>query len=96
MNLSKLSVKRPVTTLMCVLVAVAFGLMSLMNLGLDLMPNMNIPVVLIMTNYEGASSEEIRNLVTVLIKMNSPTFSVYMTYFIFKIDVLANTATRRN
>ncbi len=64
MNLSVASVKRPVTTLMCVLVAISFGLMSLMNMGLDMLPNMNIPVVLVMTSYDGASSEEIKNLVT--------------------------------
>ena len=64
MNLSSLSVKRPVTTIMCVLVALCFGLMSMLNLSMDMMPNMNIPIVLIMTTYEGASSEEIKNLVT--------------------------------
>lgn len=64
MNLSTLSVKRPVTTIMCVLVALSFGLMSMMNLSMDMMPNMNIPIVLIMTTYEGASSEEIKTLVT--------------------------------
>ena len=64
MNLSSLSVKRPVTTIMCVLVAISFGLMSMMNLSMDMMPNMNIPIVLIMTTYDGASSEEIKTLVT--------------------------------
>ena len=52
MNLSSLSVKRPVTTIMCVLVALCFGLMSMLNLSMDMMPNMNIPIVLIMTTYE--------------------------------------------
>ncbi len=63
-SLSKTAVKRPVTIFMCVLAAVAFGLISLSNLKLDLYPNMNIPVVLVMTSYEGVGSEEIENLIT--------------------------------
>ncbi len=64
MNLSTLSVRRPVTTIMCVLVAISFGLMSMMSLSIDMMPNMNIPIVLVMTTYDGASSEEIKTLIT--------------------------------
>jgi len=49
---------------MCVLAAVSFGIISLSNLKLDLYPNMNIPVVLVMTSYDGVGSEEIENLIT--------------------------------
>ena len=64
MNLSKTAVRRPVTTLMCVFVAIAFGIISLTTLEMDLYPNMNIPVVLVMTSYDGVGSEEIENLIT--------------------------------
>ncbi len=63
-GLSKTAVRRPVTILMCVLAAVAFGIISLGQLKLDLYPNMNIPVVIVMTQYEGVGSEEIENLIT--------------------------------
>lgn len=64
MDFSKISVKRPVTTLMVIFVILAFGLMSLMNLKVDLMPNMNIPIVVVITSYDGAGPEEIKSLVT--------------------------------
>ncbi len=75
MNLSKTAVKRPVTTLMCVFVAIAFGIISLTTLEMDLYPNMNIPVVLIMTTYDGVGSEEIENLITEPIEKSVGTVS---------------------
>ena len=63
-SLSKTAVRRPVTILMCVLAAVAFGIISIGSLKLDLYPNMNIPVVLVMTSYDGVGSEEIEKLIT--------------------------------
>lgn len=62
--ISKTAVKRPVATLMCVFIAIAFGVISISSLQMDLYPNMNIPVVAIMTTYEGVGSEEIEKLVT--------------------------------
>jgi len=62
--MTKLSVKRPVTTLMVMLILVAFGFMSLLNLQMDLLPNMNIPVALVYTTYQGASPDQIQKLVT--------------------------------
>lgn len=64
MNFSSVAVKRPVTTLMCVLIAIAFGVLSIFNLKMDLFPNMNIPVALVLTSYESAGSEEIEKLIT--------------------------------
>ena len=63
-SLSRTAVRRPVTILMCVLAAVAFGIISIGSLKLDLYPNMNIPVVIIMTTYDGVGSEEIETLIT--------------------------------
>lgn len=64
MNLSKLSVKRPVTTAMVVLVVVLLGLISLSGLPIDLMPEIEIPVAIVMTSYSGAGPQEVENLVT--------------------------------
>lgn len=64
MNLSKGAVKRPITTFMAVSVAVIFGLMGILNLKMDLLPNMNMPYAIVMTTYSSAGSEEIKNLVT--------------------------------
>lgn len=64
MNLSKLAVKRPVTTMMMVLVVVLLGLISLSGLPIDLMPEIEIPVAIVMTSYSGAGPQEVENLVT--------------------------------
>lgn len=65
MGLSKFAVKRPVTTAMLVLIAVAVGILSVFNISLDMMPNMNIPIAIVSTSYQGAGPEEIENLITV-------------------------------
>ncbi len=65
MNFSKIAVKRPVTTSMVILIAIAFGFLSINNLKLDMMPNMNIPIAVVSTNYSGTGPSEMENLITV-------------------------------
>lgn len=62
--MTRIAVKRPVTTFMIILIFLAFGVMSLMNLRMDLLPNMNLPYAAIITSYVGASPEQIEQLVT--------------------------------
>ncbi|MCL2857289.1 MAG: efflux RND transporter permease subunit [Oscillospiraceae bacterium] len=62
--MTKLSVRRPVATLMILLVFLAFGGMSLFNLRMDLFPNMNIPVAAVITTYSGAAPDQVQRLVT--------------------------------
>lgn len=64
MNLSSLSVRRAVTVGMLYLLAVGFGLFSLARLKLDMMPDLSFPMVIVITNYEGSSPEDIETLVT--------------------------------
>jgi HAE1 family hydrophobic/amphiphilic exporter-1 len=64
MKLAQVSVNRPVTTLMIFVAMVVLGLVSLSMLGLDLMPELEIPAVSVMTAYEGAGPEEIETLLT--------------------------------
>lgn len=64
MNLSGLSVKRPVTTLMIILIVVIFGIVSLFRLPIDLLPSIEIPVAIISTSYQGVGPQEMENLVT--------------------------------
>ena len=60
MNLSSLSVKRPVTTIMLLMIVVLLGVTSLIGIPLDLMPDMEIPVAIVMVSYPNASPEEVR------------------------------------
>ena len=62
--LSQLSVKRPVTVIMVVLVFMLIGSISLATLNVDLFPEMNLPVAIAMTSYSGAAPEEIEELIT--------------------------------
>ncbi|MBN2358429.1 MAG: efflux RND transporter permease subunit [Deltaproteobacteria bacterium] len=64
MNLSSLSVRRAVTVTMIYLIAVGFGVFSLARLKLDMMPDISLPMVIVITNYEGSSPEDIETLVT--------------------------------
>lgn len=64
MNIARIAVKRPVTTIMMMLVVVLLGVVSLTGLRLELMPNINPPVVAIMTTYPGAGPEEVAEMVT--------------------------------
>jgi len=64
MKLANLSVGRPVTILMVVLVILLLGVVSLSRLAIDLMPEMNFPMAIIVTTYEGVGPEEVEQLVT--------------------------------
>ncbi len=62
--LPKLSVKRPYTVFVAVVLVLVLGVVSFMNLKTDLLPNLELPYVLIMTVYPGASPEEVETTVT--------------------------------
>jgi CzcA family heavy metal efflux pump len=64
MKLAQISVNRPVTTLMIFVAVVVLGLVSMSMLGLDLMPELEIPSVSVMTAYQGAGPEEVETLIT--------------------------------
>ncbi len=64
MNLSKFTVDRPVFTVMVILIVMFLGFIGFQELGLDLYPDIEFPVVAVMTEYEGATPEEVENLVT--------------------------------
>jgi CzcA family heavy metal efflux pump len=64
MKLAQISVNRPVTTLMIFVAMVVLGLVSMSLLGLDLMPDLEIPAVSVMTAYQGAGPEEVETLIT--------------------------------
>ena len=64
MNFTKFSLKRPVTTLLVVLALAVFGISSLLGLRLELMPDMDMPVMMVMTIYPGADPESVEELVS--------------------------------
>lgn len=64
MKLPKLAVKNPVTTIMMMCLVLLLGFVSLTGLRLDLLPNINPPILAVMTTYPGAGPEEVAELVT--------------------------------
>ncbi|MFH1761085.1 MAG: efflux RND transporter permease subunit, partial [bacterium] len=58
------SVDRKVTITMLILIIVVFGFMAFTRLGLDMLPDINFPVVTVMTQYSGASPSDIEDLIT--------------------------------
>ena len=63
-RLTRLVLKRPVSTLLAVLALFIFGFSSLMGLRLELMPDMEMPMKIVYTVYPGADSESVDDLVT--------------------------------
>lgn len=64
MGIIATAVKRKVTVLMSFLCVVVLGMVSFMGLGVDLTPEMDMPIALVMTTYSGAGSEEVETMVT--------------------------------
>ena len=73
--LSKFSVKRPYTVVVAVIVVLILGTISFINLKTDLLPNIDLPYVVIMTGYPGASPEEVEVIVTKPIEQNLATIN---------------------
>ncbi|MBS3734160.1 MAG: efflux RND transporter permease subunit [Phycisphaerae bacterium] len=64
MNLSGVSVRRPVMTLMVFLGVILVGVFCLVQMPIDLFPEMDIPSITVLTPYEGAGPEEIEEKIT--------------------------------
>lgn len=64
MGITKLALKRPVTTVLVVLCLIVFGLSSVLSSKLELIPEMNYPILTISSVYAGASPEDINDLVS--------------------------------
>lgn len=64
MKISSLSIRRPVTFFMVYLIAIGFGLFGLSRLKLDLYPEIEFPMAVVMTSYDGVGPEDIENTLT--------------------------------
>ena len=62
--LAKFSVKKPLTVLVAVILALILGFVSFTSMTPDLLPNMDFPMAVLMTTYPGASPEEVETTVT--------------------------------
>lgn len=61
-------IRRPIFTLMIMLAPIVLGIASYFRLGIDLFPNVDLPLVVVTTTLKGASVEEMETSVTRLIE----------------------------
>lgn len=73
--MSKFSVKKPFTVLVCVVLTLVLGVVAYMKMSTDLLPNINLPYVIIMTTYVGASPETVEMTVTAPVESSMATVS---------------------
>ena len=64
MKLSDFSVDRPIAITMFVLLAILIGAVGFTELGVQLMPELELPFVVVQTQYRGATPEEVEDAVT--------------------------------
>lgn len=64
MGITKLVLKRPVTTFLVVLSLVFFGVMSLFQTKMELTPDINMPMLVVYTIYPGAAPDDVSELIT--------------------------------
>jgi len=62
--ISKFSIKRPFTVFVMVVMIIVFGYVAYTKMTPDLFPSMDLPYVVVMTSYFGATPEEIETTVT--------------------------------
>lgn len=73
MRLSDISVRRPVTTFMFMLIAILLGVVSMARLPVDLYPDIEVPISVVTVDYSGAAPEEIESLITVPLEQTLST-----------------------
>ncbi len=73
--ISKFSVKKPYTVLVGVVLAIILGVVSFTKMTADLLPNISLPYVLVITTYPGASPETVEMAVTAPVEAAMATVS---------------------
>lgn len=66
--MSKFSVKKPFVVLVAVIMILVLGVVSFTRMTTDLLPNMNMPYMMVITTYPGASPEKVESELTDVIE----------------------------
>lgn len=80
----KFSIKRPVLTMVTMLLVIVLGAVSLVNIPLKLIPDINPPIGVVVATYDQAGPEEVNDQVTIPIEDSLSTTS--------GLDMLMSTA----
>lgn len=68
MNLTKLALKRPVSCMLAILALAVFGISSIFGFKLQLTPDMEMPMLIVMATYPGADAQSVDELVVSVIE----------------------------
>ena len=86
MGLTKFVLRKPVTTVLIVLCLIVFGAQSILSSKLELMPTMEMPMLIVATVYPGASPEDVNDLVTKEIENGIGSLSGLDTVMSYSIE----------
>ncbi len=75
MKLSETAIRRPVLTTMAFTALVVFGLVAYGSLGMALYPDVDLPIVTVSVQYEGASPQTVETEVTEVLEESLSTIS---------------------
>ncbi|MBR2121539.1 MAG: efflux RND transporter permease subunit [Lachnospiraceae bacterium] len=73
--MEKLSVKKPFTVLVAVLIILILGVVSALRIPTDLLPSISLPYMIVITPYPGASPERVEAMVSVPMERSLGTVS---------------------
>lgn len=73
--MSKFSVKKPMTVFVAVVLIIILGVISFTHMSTDLLPDMELPYVVVMTTYPGATPEKVELTVTKPLEQSLATTS---------------------
>ena len=80
--MEKISVRRPFTVLVAVLIVIILGFVSVSNMTTDLLPSMSLPYMIVVTPYPGASPERVETAVSEPMERALGTKRFLLFYFI--------------
>ncbi|MBQ9488398.1 MAG: efflux RND transporter permease subunit, partial [Lachnospiraceae bacterium] len=73
--MSSFSVRKPYTVLVGVILAIVLGVVSFTKTTTDLLPNISLPYVIVVTTYPGASPETVESVITQPVEAGMATVS---------------------
>ncbi len=68
MNITDISVKRPIGTIMFFVGVLLLGYVSLKNLSINLLPDLSYPKITVLTEYPGSGPEEVERFITTVLE----------------------------
>lgn len=75
MKISNFSIERPIFTIVTMFLVIILGVVSLLNIPMKLIPDINPPVGVVVTTYPGAGPEEVLDKVAKPLEANLATLS---------------------